>query len=231
MKKHIDYNSEEIRAKFSAALAAAVEEVKNGFCRVSISNGNVKMGEIPSGSILPLLSCPDCCRHTCGPDCYAAKIANLRPSVLKAYARNMAILIYKPEIFWTAIDAACKMSRFFRFNVAGEILNNEYFRHVISTARNNPGTEILIFTKRYNIVNAWIAENGQLPENLHVLFSGWTNLEPENPYNLPETNVFDNENPPAEKWILCGGNCQTCACRGTGCWTVKNGETIAFKKH
>ena len=102
---------------------------------------------------------------------------------------------------------------------------------MIKTAKDNPHCTVLFFTKQYEMVNEWIAKNGPLPVNMRCMFSGWTNLKPENPHNLPETNVFDNENTPAENWILCGGNCQTCACRGTGCWTVKNGEIIAFKKH
>jgi len=85
----------------------------------------------------------------------------------------------------------------------------------------------LAFTKRFEIVN----EYQELPTNLHILFSGWTNLKPVNPYKFPETNIFTEENPPKENWTICGGNCFECACRGTGCWTIHNGETLAFHKH
>ena len=89
----------------------------------------------------------------------------------------------------------------------------------------------LCFTKRYEIINEWIMRNKKLPQNLKLLFSGWTNLKPVNPYNLPETNVYNNDSEFDPEWIPCGGNCLDCAVNGTGCWNATNGQTIAFKIH
>lgn len=226
---------EEVINKFVVALNEAKQAVKAGdayACRIHISNGNVKMGDVPSISTLPFLTCPGCCKTTCGKNCYAAKIANLRPSVLKSYASNTALMMLNPASFWEQINGALKAFRFFRFHVSGDIINYEYFAHMVQIARNNPHCEILAFTKRFDAVNGWISENGELPENLHILFSGWNNLIPDNPYKLPETNVImpDMDEIP-DGWKMCGGNCFSCACRGVGCWQAKNGETIAFKLH
>lgn len=232
MKKANGYYNEKILAKFAEALKEAVEAVKAGELRsVTISNANSKMGAVASVSLLPFLSCPGRCAGTCGAKCYAAKLANLRPAVLKSYARNQALAMYAPEIFWSQVNAAVMAVRYFRFHVSGDILSADYFAHMVEIARNNEKTEILVFTKRYEIVNAWIAENGELPENLHILFSGWNNLEPENPHKLPETNVFKTEEEIRENWKICGGNCFECACRGVGCWQAGKGETVAFKLH
>lgn len=218
--------------KFSAALREAVEKVQAGEpVNVSISNRNSKMGDVASVSTLPFLTCPGCCAGTCGPKCYAAKIANLRPSCLKAYAMNTAIAIYRPDLYWSAVDLAIKAVRFFRFHVSGDIIDKKYFVHMIDAARNNPHCEILCFTKKFDIVNAWIDENGGIPANLHLLFSGWTNLDPVNPHNLPETNVIEKGAEPAENWKICGGNCFNCACRGVGCWQAQRGDVIAFPIH
>ena len=200
---------------------------------LSISFKNDKMGPVPSVSTLPFLTCPAICRDTCGVDCYAAKMAaNLsRPSVINTWARNTAILINQPDRFWAAVSDAVKGFRFFRYHVAGDIFGIPYFQHMIEIARNNPACEFLAFTKAFNTVNGWIRKNGQLPNNLHILFSGWYDMKPNNPYNLPETNVLDRGDEIPEGWTICGGCCYDCACRGTGCWTVKNGETIAFYKH
>ena len=94
-------------------------------------------------------------------------------------------------------------------------------------------TYYLAFTKRYKVVNDWIAANGPLPENLKILFSGWDNLKPVNPYNLPETTVFGTaaQIEPDPSWNICGGNCSECICRGCGCWKAEKGETIAFHIH
>lgn len=200
---------------------------------VSISYKNDKMGPVPSVSTLPFLTCPAICRETCGIDCYAARMAaNLsRPSIINAWVRNTAILINQPDRFWNAISDAVKGFRFFRYHVAGDIFGIPYFQHMVEIARDNPACEFLAFTKAFNTVNSWIQKNGQLPQNLHILFSGWYEMTPDNPYNLPETNVLDKGDEIPEGWTVCGGCCYNCACRGTGCWTVKNGETIAFYKH
>ena len=230
MKK--GFYTEKNLAKFVNALKEAIELVKSGVeMHVSISNANSKMGNVASVSTLPFLTCPSRCKDTCGIDCYAAKFANLRPSVLKSYAKNTALAMYNPELFWSEVEIAVAGVRFFRFHVSGDIINMDYFLHMISCAVKNPKTEILVFTKRYEVVNEWISENGKLPENMHLLFSEWSNLRAENPYNMPTTNVFMDEDQIQENWKICGGNCFNCACRGLGCWQAKNGETIAFKKH
>ena len=224
------YNENTIN-KFLAALNDAKKEVQAGNVKVSISNANSKMGNVASVSTLPFLTCPGCCKETCGKKCYAAKLANLRPSVLKSYAMNTAIALYRPIEYWKQVNAAICAVRFFRFHVSGDIMNKAYFHHMIDCAIDNPKTEILVFTKRYDIVNAWIDNGGEIPENMHILFSGWENLAPENPHNFPETNVFKTESDIKEDWKICGGNCFSCACRGVGCWQAGKGETIAFKMH
>ena len=232
MKKSTGYYNENTLAKFGEALNVAKAAVKSGEdFRVRFSDGNTKMGAVASVSTLPFITCPACCKETCGAKCYAAKLANLRPNVLRNYAINTAIAIYKPVEYWQQINDFVKGVRFFRFHVSGDILNYSYFRHMVGVANENPHCEILCFTKRFDIVNAYIDSNGDLPVNLHILFSGWTNLIPTNPHKLPETNVYTCEADFDESWKTCGGNCFNCACRGVGCWQVGKGDTIAFKMH
>ena len=227
-----NYYTNEILAKFNEALKEAKEDVRSGkVTSVSISKGNVKMGVVPSVSLLPFLTCPGVCKDTCGKICYAAKIANLRNSVLTSYARNTALLMLKPDLYWTGVEYAIMGSRFFRFHVSGDIPRADYFEKVVEISRKNAHCQILIFTKRYDIVNEWISQNGDLPDNLHVLFSGWEDLQPDNPHNLPETNIYDKKEEPKAEWLLCGGNCFECGCRGLGCWQAKKGDVIAFQKH
>ena len=231
-KKSAGYYNEKTLAKFAEALKTARKAVQEGEdVRVRFSAGNTKMGAVASVSTLPFLTCPASCAGTCGAKCYAAKLANLRPNVLKNYAINTALALLLPEEYWRQIAEYVRGVRYFRFHVSGDIINADYFAHMIECARNNPHAEILCFTKRYDVVNSWIDANGDLPENLHILFSGWQNLTPDNPHSLPETNVFTCEDDFNDDWKVCGGNCFNCACRGVGCWQVGNGETIAFKMH
>ena len=197
--------------------------------KVSISNGNRKMGAIPSVSLPPIITCPNGC--PCAKKCYAAKMCRIYPSVRKAYQNNLDILNDNWDEYWHQVREAVKRSKYFRFHVSGDIPNAGYFKEMVITAKQNPDTHILAFTKQYNIVNNYIAVYGELPANLHLIFSEWGTLKPENPHNIPTAAVIFKGTEPVENWKICGGNCTECACRGVGCWELKKGETIAFYEH
>lgn len=197
--------------------------------RVSISPGNNKMGAIPSVSLPPVVTCPR--GVPCAAKCYAAKLCRLRPTVREAYARNLEILRADPAEYWRQVRFAARMARYFRFHVSGDIPGADYLAEMIATAETLPGTDFLAFTKNYTVVNAWIDNGGQLPGNLHLIFSEWGGAEIPNPHNLPTAAVIFKGEEPREGWKVCGGNCTECACRGVGCWELKSGETIAFYEH
>ena len=198
---------------------------------VSISKGNSKMGAIPS------ISLPACV--TCNPSapcfklCYAAKISRLYKTVDSAYKRNLDILNNDPEEYFKAVRNAAKLQRFFRWHVSGDIPNIDYFVQMVKIARDLPGTVFLAFTKQYQIVNTCIDEFGSdsIPVNLKIRFSNWGSWKCNNRHNLPTCEIIFKGNKPAENWQICGGNCTECACNGSGCWSLKNGETIAIYQH
>lgn len=197
--------------------------------RVSISSGNSKIGAIPSVSLPPVITCPR--GVPCAAKCYAAKLCRLRPTVREAYARNLEILRADPAEYWRQVRFAASMARYFRFHVSGDIVGADYFAEMVATAEALPGTEFLAFTKNYTVVNAWIAERGQLPGNLHLIFSEWGGTEIPNPHGLPTAAVIFKGEEPRDGWKICGGNCAECARCGVGCWELKAGETIAFYEH
>ena len=228
--------------KLIAAKHEAEEEIREAMKAgkdisrlVSISSGNTKMGKVASVSLLPILTCPARCNGTCGDKCYAKKLPILRPSVMKAYARNTAIARLAPNAFFKAVKLAMSKAEYFRFHVSGDIPNDEYLRKVVRACLDFPKCEVLMFTKRFEMVNRQIESAGPLPENLHCLFSGWTNLFPTeggfNPYKLPETTVYAKDEDIQPEWTPCGGNCLDCAIHDGGCWAAKPGDTIAFKIH
>ena len=226
------FYTEKTLGKFSGALREAEAAVRSGEkLRVCISKANSKMGAVSSVSLLPFLTCPGRCSDSCGERCYAAKIANLRPSVLTSYAANTALAKLRPELYWAQVDAACKKTKYFRFHVSGDIPSADYLLRLIRCAEENADVQMLLFTKRYELVNAWLDEGNRLPQNLHILFSGWTGLKPVNPHKLPETNVIEHGAEPDPSWKQCGGNCFNCAKAGAGCWTAQSGDTIAFPIH
>jgi hypothetical protein len=196
---------------------------------VSISAGNRKMGAIPSVSLPPVVTCAAGCK--CAAKCYAAKLCRIYPTVRDAYARNLEIYRSSPAEYFAQVKAAAATTKFFRWHVSGDILNDVYFVRMVHAARDLPGTMFLAFTKKYDIVNRYIEKFGPLPDNLKIIFSAWPGMEMENPHALPVANVIFRGEKPADGWKICGGNCAACACAGVGCWELKNGETIAIFEH
>lgn len=196
---------------------------------VSISKGNSKMGAIPSVSLPACVTCNP--NAPCFKLCYAAKITRLYKTVKTAYENNLNILKENPALYWDQVKQAAQMARYFRFHVSGDIPDIEYFKQMVKLATELPHTSFLAFTKQYNIVNLFLVNGGIIPENLKIIFSNWGAWKCFNPFNLPECEVILKGSDPAPDWKICGGNCTECACRGIGCWEVKNGETIAIYQH
>ena len=197
---------------------------------VKISSGNSKMGSVPSVSLPSIKTCRQC---ACQSKCYAQKLERLRPAVRNAYQHNLEVLINEPETYWREVEASVMMSRFFRFHVSGDIPTAEYLANMVAIARRNSHCEILCFTKRYEMVNEFIEQNGELPSNLHMIFSGWIGLDMVNPFSLPEAHVRyrDGSTTACDNAVECGGNCTECAMIDGGCWNLQKGQQVVFNEH
>lgn len=113
-----------------------------------------------------------------------------------------------PDTYWREVEAAIMLSRFFRFHVSGDIQTPDYFEKMVSVSRKNKHCQILCFTKQFEHVNTYLAEHQEgLPENLHVIFSGWPGLVMNNPFSLPEAHVVfrDGTTTAKEDAIPCNG--------------------------
>lgn len=175
-------------------------------------------------SLMPVMTCGNC--KECKGFCYDIKACLQYPdTVINARMRNTVLARKYRETFFALIDA--KMSRrrknkYFRWHVAGDILDMDYFVRMVENARRHPDFTIWTYTKMYKIVNAYCARYGRdaIPANFHIMFSKWDGLAMENPFNFP---VFacrmkdGNKDPMAwETMYKCPGNCDICkkACRG-----------------
>ena len=197
---------------------------------VKISKGNSKLGAIPSVSLPSIKTCRNC---ACQEKCYAQKLERLRPSVKNAYEHNLGVLLSDPTTYWREVEASVMMSRFFRFHVSGDIPNAAYLENMVAVAGRNAHCEILCFTKRYEMVNEFIQKNGELPSNLHMIFSGWVGLDMANPFSLPEAHVRyrDGSTTAYDDAVECGGNCTECALTEGGCWNLQKGQQVVFNEH
>lgn len=200
---------------------------------VKISNGNIKMGNIPSVSLPAWTTCRSDCE--CRIKCYGKKIERLRPNVRRAYQHNYDLLRTDPDTYWRDIEAVIMMSKYFRFHVSGDIPNDEYLYKMIEIAQRNQHCQILCFTKKYEIVNRIILNNTPqfIPSNLHIIFSAWRGLDMNNPNRFPEAHVRykDGTTTANNNAKKCGGNCTKCAQTSGGCWTLGTGEQVIFDEH
>jgi hypothetical protein len=197
--------------------------------QISISHGNSKMGAIPSVSLPACVTCNP--NAPCFKKCYAAKLERIYKNTRNAYARNLDILETEPAHYWIQVKAAAMCTRYFRYHVSGDIPNGHYLKMMVQIAQELPNTIFLAFTKQFPIVNDYLNDGGTIPDNLKIIFSNWGAWKCENPHGLPTSEVIFKGSEPAQDWKICGGNCAECACRGVGCWELKNGETIAFYEH
>ncbi|MBR4967863.1 MAG: hypothetical protein IKY19_06510 [Bacteroidaceae bacterium] len=197
--------------------------------KLNISQGNIKMGAIPSVSLPPIKTCR--ADAPCKKDCYACRMCRYK-NVRNAYENNLELYNSDPDSYFNQLCGAFMMSRYFRMHVSGDIPCRDYFARLIIAARRVPTCEILIFTKQYEIVNTFIDDFGSaIPANLHVIFSNWGPWKTENPHSFPETDVINTIDDLPAGGKLCGGNCTECVCRGVGCWELKQGEKLYFIKH
>ena len=196
---------------------------------VSISRGNIKLGNVPNISMVPGSSCPrgvPCL----GQGCYALKSIRRFRDVGAAWRRNEELAKHHPDSYFMQIAAhvAEAKPRLFRWHVAGDILGADYLRGMCRIAAGNPGTHFLAFTKNFEVVNDY-EDREVIPSNLVVVYSGWPGMSFLNPHghriawmqNGAETRVPKDA-------LECPGNCESCGM----CYELDRlGRDVVFHKH
>ena len=199
---------------------------------VYISSGNRKTGfSVPSVSLIPVADCGNCA--SCSRLCYDLRNDCIYNGVTSTRAKNSALAHNAIDRYFFEIKKACKAFRFFRWHIGGDILNAAYLAGVLDVAVCNPHCTFLIFTKRYDLINDYISNGGEIPSNLQVIFSAWPGAKMVNPYNMPVSSPLfvDGSHAAGPDPISCPGNCSNCAVMGSGCWTLKRGQGVVFAAH
>lgn len=201
-----------------------------GSVKICISKGNRKIGRVMNVSLMPILSCGNC--KECSKLCYDIKACVQYNGVIPARVRNTLLAKENRDVYFAEIDKACsrrKVNKYFRWHVAGDILDFDYLENMIKIARNHPEFKFWTYTKMYGIVNEYCEKYGKenIPSNLTILFSEWRGMPLDNPFNFPIFTVrFKGEEAP--KMHCCPGNCDICKANGHGC---PNGESSYVDEH
>lgn len=198
--------------------------------KFSISEGNDKIGRTWNVSTLAMHTCGNCSH--CLPYCYDIKACvKNADGVLDARVRNTVILWRDRDRFFDEIDfflCTRRKHKFFRWHVAGEIIDLDYFFRMVEICRNYSNWTFWTYTKRYDIVNEYCSIYGRdsIPSNFSVMFSQWDGLRMDNPYNFPIFAVRlkdGNKTPlPWETMYKCPGNCDICKAAHRGCIAGEN---------
>lgn len=220
-----------ILTKANEIRRAYIERMQNGgdLPALCISKGNRKIGRVMNVSLMPVMTCANCsgCKHYC----YDIKAcAQYAETVIDARIRNTVLAQFARDEFFSRISAAMdrrRKNKFFRWHVAGEILDADYLRRMIENAGSHPDFVIWTYTKNYRVVNDYVAANGGtrdcIPANLHIMFSEWRGMELVNPYSFPVFMCrFPGEAVPAGCTFKCPGNCDICKELHRGCIAGEN---------
>jgi len=226
------YKEESIKKMISKATETMTlyRQGKLGPLTICISRGNRKIGRVLNVSLMPVMTCGNC-KH-CKGICYDIKACLQYSGVIPARVRNTLLAREHREEYFRLIDQACtrrKRNKYFRWHVAGEILDLDYFARMVEIARKHPDFRFWTYTKMYELVNQYCDQNGgksAIPENLSIMFSEWKIQTDDgrfvvipfnNPYGFPVFAVrFHGEEEP-KHLFRCPGNCDICKESHHGC--------------
>ena len=204
--------------------------------KVAISMGNRKIGRVMNVSTAPMFTCGGNCKE-CKNLCYDLKACNQYENVRNARAKNTAMAKHARIEYFRQIDVAMsrrKKNKFFRWHVAGDIIDMDYLDRMAENAKKHSDFTIWTYTKQYDIVNEYVRTHGgnrrvAIPANLTIMFSEWRGLAMDNPYGFPEFRViFKGESIPSDCTWICPGNCDICKAAHRGCIA---GETTYAHEH
>lgn len=201
---------------------------------VHISRGVSKLGaNIPSISMPPVITCRS--DAPCFKKCYARRGRFAFQKNKDLLQMNLDIWNENPEIFEQAIISAAYFSKYFRYFSSGDIPDASFIAMMVRVAKCCPATSFLCFTKKYELVDEYVKANGELPDNLSIVYSAWGDFKPENPFGFPVAYIrFKNvEVNIPENARACSGYCGDCVQTGESCWTLKRkcGDAVVFNEH
>lgn len=185
-----------------------------------ISDGNTKLGNIPSVSLPPIVTCIN--NAPCTDNCYAVRYYRIRPAVREAYQYNYSLLTDNREAYFDGIYQylIIKRPKRFRWHVAGDIIDQDYFERMLYVIRRTPTTRHLCYTKNYKL------RIGILPDNFRIWFSMWPGWNPPVIPKIPKAWMQDGtETRIPDKHYVCPMDCRKCAY----CWYGYH--DVVFHKH
>lgn len=198
-----------------------------------VSKGNSKLGRIYNINLPAIVTCaPDA---PCKKVCYANKGNYCFKSVKSCYAENLQTFLDNPlqaenDILMQLPHVESDLFTLYtRIHSSGDFVNMEYLHMIISICNKRPYMKFLAFTKKYDLINEYLINYGELPENLTIVYSHWQGYNMDNKwFNMPIAMVKEYSDVDIQDdAIACTGHCETCY----KCWYMTSGQQVVFNKH
>lgn len=191
--------------------------------KVSLTLSTLKMGDTPSVSLDPELTCNPAL--PCWGRCNVRRLLHVRPAVRACWRSNTMAALQDRDRYFAAVGGflAAELPPFFRFHVGGDIPDGDYFKRMVKLARAFPATRILCFTKRHDL-------DLHVTENLTVrasVWPGWGDVPGLRRRRLPIAWMQDGrEDRLPRKTKPCSARCQ--ACRHF-CWKSPLADVVFYQ--
>lgn len=190
-----------------------------------ISKGNSKLGDVPSLSFPPWVTCAE--GVPCRKLCYAYRISRIRKTLQAAWQRNLTLWNEDKQGFEEQLTFFLSQTpaRYFRWFVAGDIPDKKFMLLMARAAFAFPDIKFMAYTKRWR---EWPAVGWSMQlKNLvtrHSLWpaEGWDRCES----GLPFSAMIPRGSEPIEGTILCPGACGLC---GYKCWDPS--VNVSIRQH
>jgi len=196
--------------------------------KTRISKGNIKIGNNTWNiNLPPHKTCQKraCFKEEC---CYNFKAWRMFPSVRMAWDSNWNHYNEDKTQFFDdiilSLTRAKNPPKWFRWQAAGEIPDQEYFEGMKRVAVAFPEIKFLVFTKKYDLYFY------NIPKNLNIVISAWPGMEI--PRRLkrrfPIAWMIDGrETRKPKNGFECPGHCPECR----ACWSLSKGKDVIFHRH
>lgn len=197
------------------------------------STNNKKLGSRIGQINMPtILSCAD--GVPCIKTCYANKGNQAAPNPRWCYFLNWLSYFKDKDRFFDKLSSYIKYEElnFMRYFSTGDLPDAEFFERAVRLAEETQ-TKYLMFTKKGYIVNNYLDNGGQIPDNLSVVLSNWHAWRQPNPHGLPTAwiKLRHEECEIPENAVECSGFCKECVYTENSCWDMKNGDAVFFNQH
>lgn len=185
---------------------------------IHIIRGNTKIGNTANISLPPVSGCVN--SLLCQDKCYAVKFYQMYPEVKRAWDANLKEVTENSNYYFEQVRRYLLRyrPRYFRWHVAGDILDQNYFDNMQEIAEDYYFVNFVCFTKNYEL------RIGALPPNLSLIVSIWPGIPFPKRYEghvLPMAFLEVKEETRATNYIKCRGFCETCR----ACWNLAKMKT------